>query len=52
VFNGDEGCLLSINAYVLARNFGIDNHLNIVLGYEKIHEKGFRGKTVNAEIVL
>ena len=44
--------MLSINAYVFAGNFGIDDHLDIVVGYRKGNKKGFRGKTVNAEIVL
>ena len=44
--------MLSINAYVLAERFGIDDHVNIVVGYKKSREKGFRGKTMNAETVL
>ena len=44
--------MLSINAYVLIANFGIDDHLNTVVGYKKSREKGFRGKTVNTETIL
>jgi len=43
--------LLSINAYILARNFEIDDYLNIVVRYEKSCEEGVRGKTVNAETI-